>query len=251
MSFITSNDNSKTKNEILQKQQESTAKLQALLEKSTQALTCGPDCQKEKVLGELNQKYLDAKTNLQIAPITLEQTKKNYYVFKEGRPYYDNMLETELTTKAEELSTILSDNFSEELANAKSLNNMLSIDIINSNNTLELYNEYVSKNAELKTIIGNSNADILTNDRKTYYESQEYESIQKWYTRFIWTYYILVLVFLLGVLLSQTQMSRSSLIIIFVLLVIYPFIINRIVQNVGGFITTTLGYLPTNVYNNL
>lgn len=251
MSFITSNENAKMKNEILKKQQESTAKLQSLLEKSTQALTCGPDCQKEKVLSELNQKYLDAKTNLQIAPITLEQTKKNYYVFKEGRPYYDNMLETELTTKAEELSTILSDNFSEELANAKSLNNMLSIDIINSNNTFELYNEYVSKNAELKNIIGNSNADILTNDRKTYYESQEYESIQKWYKRFIWMYYILVLVFLLGVILSPTQMSRISLIIIFVLLVIYPFVIHRIVQTLGGFITTTLGYLPTNVYNNL
>jgi len=239
------------KNKLLQQQQESTTKLQALLEKSSLAMTCGPDCQREKVLGELNQKYVDARANVKTAPLTMEQTKKNYYVFKEGRPYYDNMLESELTVKSDKIGKEMSDNFNEELSNAKSLNNILSTSTINSSNTFELYDEYVLKNEVLKKQIIDSKADILTNDRKTYYETQEYDSVQKWHTRFLWMYYILVGVFLLGVLLSPTQMSKMTLFIFFGLMVAYPFIIDKIVQTIWGFITTLLGYLPTNVYNSL
>ena len=87
------------KNSLLQNQQLNQDKINDLLNKSAEALLCGPDCQKMKITDELKQKYLDAETNIQTAPIKLEQTKKNYYVYKEGRPFYDNMLEEELKKK--------------------------------------------------------------------------------------------------------------------------------------------------------
>ena len=52
-----------------------------MIEKSSEAIICGPDCQKIKVSEELKQKYLDAETNLQTAPIKLDESKKNYYVY--------------------------------------------------------------------------------------------------------------------------------------------------------------------------
>ena len=62
---------------LLQKQQISQDKINQLLELSSQELICGPDCQQKKISTELKQKYLDAQTNLQTAPINLENTKKN------------------------------------------------------------------------------------------------------------------------------------------------------------------------------
>jgi len=77
---------------LLKKQQISQEKINQLLDFSSENLLCGPDCQKNKTTTELKQKYLDAQTNLQIAPINLENTKKNYYVYSEGLPFYNNML---------------------------------------------------------------------------------------------------------------------------------------------------------------
>ena len=223
----------------------------AMLQVQQKALACGPKCQRDKVLEELNQKYLDAQTNLQIAPTTLDQTKKNYYVFKEGRPYYDNMLQKELKVKADNIAESITTNFNEELANAQTLDEALTIDEINSLNSIELYNQYVAKNVELRAIISESKGDVLTNDRKTYYETQEYDSLQKWRTRFLWIYYILVIVFALSLLFIQTKTTTFNLIITLILLVVYPFIIDGIVQTIWGFMTKIFGYLPKNVYNNL
>ena len=96
-----------TKQSLLQSQQANQDKINELLEKSSEAIMCGPTCQKMKVTEELKQKYLDAETNMQTAPIKLEQSKKNYYIYTEGRPYYDNMKEEELTKKAETISQMV------------------------------------------------------------------------------------------------------------------------------------------------
>jgi len=109
---MTQNDKKQT---LLQSQQLSQDKINELLEQSSEAIMCGPTCQKIKVTEDLKQKYLDAETNVQTAPIKLEQSKKNYYIFTEGRPYYDNMREEELKKKAEKISEIIEENFNNEI----------------------------------------------------------------------------------------------------------------------------------------
>ena len=110
------------KNDLLVRQQDTTNKINALLEQSAEAISCGPTCQKLKVSSELKQKYLDAQTNMITAPIKLEETKKNYYVYTEGRPYYDDIKEAELKEKAEKIGILLSENFYKEDLSIKPLN---------------------------------------------------------------------------------------------------------------------------------
>jgi hypothetical protein len=98
--IVNANTNAnKDTEKLLKKQQISTEKLNSLLEQSLTTLSCGPVCQKAKIEKALKQKYQDAQTNIQTAPIQLETTKRNYYVFTEGKPFYDNMLEEELKKK--------------------------------------------------------------------------------------------------------------------------------------------------------
>jgi hypothetical protein len=75
------NKNNPNAQSLLQSQQLSQEKINELLEQSSQAIMCGPECQKAKVSEDLKQKYLDAETNMQTAPMQLDQSKKNYYVY--------------------------------------------------------------------------------------------------------------------------------------------------------------------------
>jgi len=239
------------KNSLLQNQQLNQDKINDLLNKSAEALLCGPDCQKMKITDELKQKYLDAETNIQTAPIKLEQTKKNYYVYKEGRPFYDNMMEEELKQKAEKISELLGESFNEEVSSANTMNQYLNTALINSEYTSELLKKYASDNQELKLQLRNSRGDILTNDRKTYYETEALTQLKLWYRFWWYIYYILILVFTIALFVSPSQLTMIKKVVLFVLLIFYPYYIDYIVRWVQGIYKNIYNSLPKNVYNNL
>jgi hypothetical protein len=236
---------------ILKQQQINQQKINSLLQQSAEALMCGPTCQKEKIKEELKQKYLDAETNLQIAPQKFEQTKKNFYVFTEGRPYYDNMQEAELKEKAEKIGELLTENFLEEVSSAKTMNAYYNTALINSGYTSQLFDELIKKNEELEKDLKNQHGDILTNDRKTYYETGALDSLKSWYKLWWYLYYILVLVVLLSMLFVQSKYSFLIKSILFVLLLFYPYYINYIMQMIHSLYTNVYNSIPKNVYNNL
>ena len=107
--------NKKEQKKMIRKQQLNKEEINELLEQATQSIMCGPSCQKMKVTNELHQNYLDAETNLQTAPIQVEETKKKYYVYSEGETYYNDMMETELKEKANKIASKIKTNFNEEI----------------------------------------------------------------------------------------------------------------------------------------
>lgn len=236
---------------LLQQQQINQQKINELLNKSAEALVCGPTCQKLKITEELKQKYLDAQTNMQIAPIKLEETKKNYYVYSEGGPYYDNMREQELIDKSNKISQLIEENFNKELSGATTMNTYLNTALINSQNTKDLLKEYLDKNQELKLTLRERYGDILTNDRKTYYETNALERLSLWY-KFLWyIFYIGVVIIILALFLSPNNLQLYKKLVIIVLFVFYPYYINFIVTWLYSKWLTILGSIPINVYNNL
>ena len=239
------------KSSLLQGQKINKDKITALLEKSAKSLMCGPTCQKLKITEELKQKYLDAQTNLQTAPIKLDQTKKNYYVYSEGTPYYNNMQEEELKQKSEKISELLGETFNDELSSALTMNSYLNTALINSSYTTELLKGYTEKNSELQLLLRNRHGDILTNDRKTYYETDALNSLQSWYKLWWYLYYMLVLVLILALILSPSELSLIKKIIIGVLFVFYPYFIDYIVRWYIATYTRIYDNLPKNVYNDL
>jgi hypothetical protein len=239
------------KKSLLQKQQINQDQINDLLNKSADALLCGPTCQKLKITDELKQKYLDAETNIKTAPIKLEQTKKNYYIYSEGRPFYNNMLEDELKQKADTISELLAENFNDEISSALTMNQYLNTALINSEYTSELFNKYADENIELKLQLRDSRGDILTNDRKTYYETDAIIQLQLWY-RLVWyIYYILMIVFAIAMVVSPSQLTMVKKVVIFVLLIFYPYYIDYIVRWIHGLYINMRNKLPKNVYNDL
>ena len=238
-------------NNLLNQQQINQAKINDLLNQSAEALMCGPTCQKEKITEELKQKYLDAQTNLQIAPIKLEETKKNYYVYTQGESYYDNILEEDLKEKADKISSVLEENFNEELASATTMSKYYNTAIINSNYVKELLQNLTEENDTLKFKLRNRRGDILTNDRKTYYETNALDTLTLWYKFWWYIYYILVLVFLISSVLSASRISLIKNMVIFILLIFYPYYIDYIVKWITNLYMNVYNNYPKNVYNSL
>jgi hypothetical protein len=213
------------KETLLQKQQISQEKINELLEQSSQAIMCGPDCQKKKVSEELRQKYLDAETNIQTAPIKLEQSKKNYYIYTEGDSYYSNMKEEELKKKADVISKLLTENFNNQVSNTNTMNTYLNTALINSTNTEELLEDYLEKNKILKIKLREGNGDILTNDRKTYYENEALNRLILW-NYILWYIYVFLFI-ILSIFLLFSPIIYLPLMVVFAC---YPYIINDIIK---------------------
>jgi hypothetical protein len=182
---MTNSTDRQSTEDLLSTQRDAQEQISSLLESSAEALLCGPECQKKKVSDELYERYLNAQTNLETAPINLETTKRNYYVYTEGESAYNNMHETELKQTAETIAKLLSDSFNDELTSAVTMNQYYNTALINSNYTKDLLNEYDEKNNELKLQLRDRRGDILTNDRKTYYENDALDRLKLWY-RFWW-----------------------------------------------------------------
>jgi hypothetical protein len=236
---------------LLKNQQISQDKINQLLEQATSSLLCGPTCQKTKKTEELRQKYIDAETNLQTAPVQLEQSRKNYYVFSQGSSYYDNMLEKELNEKAEQITTMLTDNFRDELTSATTMNQYLNSALISSSYSENLLDDLLKKNEELRLKLRNNQGDILTNNRKTYYQEEAIERLKLWHKFWWYIYYALVIVFSLCWFLVPTDISKFKRFLISLLLVFYPFYIDFILRTIYGFFYRIYRNLPKNVYNDL
>jgi hypothetical protein len=128
------------------------------------------------------------------------------------------------------------------------MNTYLNSQIINSKNTAELYGTYTQKNSDMEKVIKRSYGDVLTKDRKSYYETQELDGLGSWHTGLMTVYCILTVVFVLGVLFSPNTMSTAQKIGMVVLLVLYPFVIDMIVDRVVGVVRKVMSVFPKNVY---
>jgi len=242
----------KQQNAQLEKlQQQITDQLSQTLGTSITALTCGPTCQRENKINELRQKYLDAQTNKLTAPQQVVNAEKDYYTFAEGTAAYDTIRTKELQDQANKLGGLMQENFIDEIYNIELLIKMYNIMLIDADNTLELYNDYEESITELNDEITGHKTTVVTNDRKTYYESQEIINVKFWQRIMLFIYYLLVIVFFLGIFLANSSYGFFKKFGIFLLLALYPFYAGIIAKGVMRVITFITDLLPKNIYKTI
>jgi hypothetical protein len=225
--------------------------LNSFIDKATKALSCDATCQRQKTINELRKTYITAKTNLITAPSQVETSFKNYLVYLEGEPAYLEYKESELEAKAEQITTSIEQDVNkivvDETRNINTYDGLL----ININNIYEYYEDYLKENIELENKLKIMKSDIVTNDRKTYYEEQGIESLKKYYIIIFIFYVVVVVSYIICCFVIPTNLSIKIKIVILVLLIIYPFISSWLLTQIIHLYNQTTELLPKNVYTNI
>lgn len=227
-------------------------KFNAFLDAAAKTIACGPECQQQKKKDELKERYDTAEDNLTLAEPQYQIAKQQYYTFSAGQSGYEDMMETEYREKA---TTVLQ-SFSQTLDEALSkLNTQLDTYkglLVNYRNVVDLQKQYQRENAKLFQQWKTNTHDILTNERKTFYEDQQIGVLNGYYQYFLWTAYVLTIAcFAAFSLLYPSSFGLRSRIVILGALIALPFISTWLLGKVIQIVYWIIGLLPKNVYTQL
>jgi hypothetical protein len=227
-------------------------KFNSMIDQATQAISCGPDCQNQQTSEQLKQTYLNAQTNLATAPNNVYVSRKNYIVYDEGQPAYDELINTELSQQAQSLSSYYQTSFNSECQNINFNIETYSGLLINLKNVFDLYFKYKMDNTEMLKQLKDETNDILTNDRKTYYQDQGIDNLNLYYHYFfLLIYIIVVLCYLVYNFMYTSQLSVLVRGIIFVLMILLPFFSTWILEKIVAVIYDVYNWLPKNMHKQL
>ena len=231
--------------------QQTTDQINQLIAQSADALMCGPSCQQAREASSLQQAYVNAQANVDTAPAQLQQAEQNYYTYTQGTAGYNTIRANSATTQAADAASSAAATFQAGVDSATELTNTYNSLHITYQNTFDLYQQYLNKNAALQGEISQINTDTVTNDRKTYYESQGYNKLQSWHTVFRWIYIILLVVYVIGMVVVGSSYSFMAKIFILLALIIYPFVINNLLLFIYSSFLHLYSLLPKNAYTTI
>jgi hypothetical protein len=212
---------------------------------------CDSECRRKQELASLENTYETAEFLNDIAPIEYNIAKKNYFTALLGANGFNSMEENDLETKANTIATTLQDSFNKSYQDAITMLQSYQSNYINLNNSKELLEHYSSENTKLEKDISVSSSDILTHDRKTFYEYQSIDQLKKYYKWLKYFYIFMLFIYLLFIFMIPSTYSRKKDILIFILLVIYPFIIIPILSFFYKIYTTIKNFFPKDIYKSL
>ena len=234
------------------------------LTRATDAIACDPECQRERTSNELREKYFNAKTNLMTAPNQVNVAAKNYYTFVEGESGYNTYLDKKLNGEANTIIRDFQNNFNTQVGKITQVLDSYDSLLVNYQNIIELYNNYVKKNIEMENTLKIEKSDILTNHRKTYYQDQGMDSLTYYYKWLLFLYVIFAIVCIFFmfrgggttptpdvVSASMSSMSIYTKVLLIVVLFLYPFVCLALFRTSIQTANEVSIYLPNNVHKNL
>ena len=93
--------------------------------------------------------------------------------------------------------------------------------------------------------------DIIMNDRKTYYENQNYNTLTDWYMFFSWIYWLLGIIFIISIFIVKNDLTIKTKILYTVNIVLYFLLMKYIIIYLLKLLVYLYNLLPKNVYNSM
>ena len=169
----------------------------AFLQKATDAITCNSECQRNRRIDTLKQKFVNAQTNIASANNQLQVAEKNYVTFSEGEGVYNDLLEQQLQEKADLISVKFQENFDKETNQVVRQIETYEGILINFKNVVDLYFHYKKENIKLFNKLKKETNNVLTNERKSYYINQESDNLTYFYFYFLLIIYIIIVFYII------------------------------------------------------
>lgn len=221
----------------------------SFIEAASKQIACGTECQQQQKAEQLKNNYLNAQANLTLASPQYDIAKKEYYTYVDGENGYNQMMEQEYSEQSVNIANNFKENYNKEINKIKSLLGTYDGLLINFRNVHDLYNQYKKENSGLYKKLKTNTNTVLTNERKTYYEDQNIDSLNNFYYYVLITIYIIVIIcYVVFSLFYPSEFSWRVRIFLFLLFFALPFISTFILSKIIQLIYLIFGLLPKNVY---
>ena len=191
--------------------------------------------------------YENAQMALYNGPANLLDTSKSYYTFTNEQTKYNQKFKDVATTIAKKYQA----KFNELVHTSELLNNVYRTNYMNVQNAKNLYNTMVKKNNDFDIMGKNILYDISTNDRKSYYEDQELNDLRWWYIAYLILYLTLVVIYVVILFVTPSEMTRYKRAGLAVLLGLYVFFADYLAHALIALWSYIMSFLPKNVYLSL
>jgi hypothetical protein len=225
-------------------------KFNALMSQASDAILCNSECRQKREAEKLKQNYENAQTNLASASSQVQVAQKNYVTFTQGDVGYNNLIEQQLQEKAQVIVDKFNENFNEEAIKINSQITTYDGLLINFKNVFDLFRKYKRENIKLYKELKEESNDVLTNERKTYYQDQNIDSLKFYYYYFLLSIYVIVVIcFAAFSLIYPSQTSWKSKLALLVVFIALPFFSTIILGRIIYLLYTVYDMLPKNVYN--
>ena len=200
---------------------------------------------------ELKNAYDKAKYNLSTGPTNVKNAQKAYIIAKDGEAEYQQLIKQQASQTAEEEVLKLIEEYINLLEMVYTQAEALEIAEEGIGYMDDILLQTISNNAVSEEYIEKSLNDILTNDRKSYYEQDKYDNLKSWNRIWFWSYLFLWVIFSLSLFLTTNKYSQLSIISkvgLIISFIIYLFIAKYIVLMIISFIVFCITLFPKNVY---
>jgi hypothetical protein len=224
------------------------------IENSAEQLRCGPDCQALEATQQLKEKYEAAKTNLESAPGQYQTAKKNYYTYIMGQTGYDEYIKNNLTAQSNNIETNINTVINPLILEMKNLNDSYKTTYSSYTYLRKLDEKYNDEIDELEQNIQEAavtTGDVTTNDRKTFYEKQNYDALISYYKFSLWVFYLLLIVFTFLLFAMNRSIGIVKKLLFIVFFFFFPFFATDITLWIIRIFYNFTELLPSNVYTKI
>ena len=121
----------------------------------------------------------------------------------------------------------------------------------NYNNINQLNNNYINENNNLNDALVNESDDVLTNERKTFYEDQSITNLNSYYYYLLYIYIILFIIHLAYMFYMPSTVSLFRKISILIFLLLLPLFSGKVLSLIIYILHKLYNLLPKNVYTTL
>jgi predicted RNase H-like HicB family nuclease len=224
-------------------------KFNTLISQASDAVLCNSECRKQRETDKLKQNYLNSQTNLASASNQVQVAEKKYFSFTQGPAGYNDLLDNQLQKKATEIANKFTEYFDTDSKEITTQIDTYEGLLINFKNVAELYLKYKTENVQLIKDLKDESNDVLTNERKTYYEDQKIDGLKGFYYYILLGIYIICLIgFIIFSIMYPSQSNWNVKLASFIGFILLPFLSTWILGTFIYLIYKLYDMLPKNVY---
>jgi hypothetical protein len=224
-------------------------KINSLFSQLQSMISCDGPCLQKREAENLKQNMINAETNIMTAPNKFKTAQKKYVTFVAGEETYDELRDQQLKNKADDIIKEYNIKYNEIGEKIKTQIETYEGIFINFNNVKELYFKYKKENTELEKNMKNTVNDVLTNERKTFYQDQQVDVLKFYYYYILFfIYYICIFCFVIFSLIYPSKTDWKIRLVIFIGLILLPFVSTWLLGLFIYIIYECYNLLPKNVY---